>query len=92
MHGSPLNPGTGNRMFPPPFNPNFYTMKKLIYFLCCLASCMITCYMVHRSWILLHESNSSLNNISFALGTIGWVIITYNIIARSYAWTKMLCK
>lgn len=67
-------------------------MRKLIYFLCCMASVCIAAYMCYESWLLIQGRHFSLRDIMFMLGSIGWLVITFNIVTRQYRWANYLCK
>lgn len=67
-------------------------MKKFIFFLCCLASTLVTAYMCYESWLLINARSFKIHDIAWMLGTLGWVVICFNIITRQYRWTVYLCK
>lgn len=67
-------------------------MRKFIYFLCCMASVCIAAYMGYESWLLIEARHFSLHDIMFMLGSIGWLVITFNIVTRQYRWANYLCK
>lgn len=67
-------------------------MKKLIYFLCCLASACILGYMIYRSWLMAQNHLADSDTVMWILGTIGWCNITFKIVTNDYNWTKLLCK
>ncbi|MGN0054697.1 MAG: hypothetical protein ACI378_11655 [Bacteroides sp.] len=67
-------------------------MRKLIYFLCCMASICVAVYMCYESWLLIEARHFSLRDIMFMLGSIGWLVITFNIVTRQYRWANYLCK
>ena len=67
-------------------------MRKLIYFLCCMASICVAVYMCYESWLLIQRRDFTLHAILFMLGTLGWLVITFNIVTRQYRWANYLCK
>ncbi len=67
-------------------------MRKIIFFLCCITSICAVVYMGYESWMLIRAHTFTLRSCSFYLGTIGWLVITFNIVTCQYRWTKYLCK
>ena len=48
--------------------------------------------MCYESWLLIEGRYFSLRDIMFMLGSIGWLVITFNIVTRQYRWANYLCK
>lgn len=67
-------------------------MKKLAYLLCCLGSLIITAYMGYVVWEQLTVQTFAFRQLMQILATVGWCVITYNIILRKYNWVQKLCK
>ena len=67
-------------------------MRKILFFLCCIASICATVYMCYESWLLIQRRDFTLHAILFMIGTLGWLVITFNIVTRQYRWANYLCK
>lgn len=67
-------------------------MLKILYFLCCIVSICATVYMCYESWQLIQGHHYNWHAITCMLGTLGWLVITFNIVTRQYRWANYLCK
>lgn len=67
-------------------------MRRILFFLCCIISICATVYMCYESWMLINSRIFTWHAITYMLGTLGWLVITFHIVTRQYSWANYLCK
>lgn len=67
-------------------------MKKLIFFVCCVLCVCAFAYMAYCTWQHIEARRYTTATLCSALGTLGWGVITFNVVTIQYKWARYLCK
>lgn len=67
-------------------------MKRFIFFICCVLCVCAFAYMAYNTWQCIEAHRYTTAALGSALGTLGWGVITFNVVTVQYKWARYLCK